>query len=152
MIDLVKRFFSKIPADNSEDAAPGKSHDLRVATTALFLEMARIDESFTNSEMDAILSILKNKYGLSAEHADALLTAADQELEQSLDLWQFAKLINENYSREEKEKIIEMLWQIVFVDEKLDKYENYMMHKVANLLRLSHNQLIAAKLKVLGKQ
>ena len=152
MIDLVKRFFSKVPMEDSSDNAESKSHDLRVATTALFLEMARIDESFTDAEMTAILSILKEKYGLSTELADALIKAADEELEQSLDLWQFAKLINENYTREEKEKIIEILWQIVFIDGKLDKYENYLMHKMANLLRLSHNQLIATKLKILGTQ
>ncbi|MDJ0828289.1 MAG: TerB family tellurite resistance protein [Desulfobacterales bacterium] len=152
MIDLVKRFFGKVPMDDSTDNAQSKPHDLRVATTALFLEMARIDESFSDAEMDTILAILKEKYGLSAEHTDALIQAADEELEESLDLWQFAKLINENYTRDEKEKIIEMLWQIVFVDGKLDKYENYLMHKMANLLRLSHNQLIAAKLKVLGTQ
>lgn len=48
-------------------------HDIRVATCALFLEIARIDESFTDSEMETILSILKEEYGLSQDHADALI-------------------------------------------------------------------------------
>ena len=96
-----------------------------------------------------VLAILKEKYGLSKEHADALIMEAERELNDSVDLWQFAKLINENYTRGEKMDIIETLWRIVYVDGKMDQYEHYLMNKMKNLLRLSHNQLIEAKLKVL---
>jgi uncharacterized tellurite resistance protein B-like protein len=124
-------------------------HDIHVATCALLVEIARIDEKFTDAEMETILSILKEKYGLSRDHADALIAEAEKELEKSVDLWQFAKRINENYSNEEKIEIIETLWRIVYVDGKMDRYEHYLMSKLQNLLRLSHEQLIAAKLKVL---
>ena len=149
MIDVVKRFFSKATAKIPEAANQTTAHDIRVATCALFVEIARIDEKFTEAEMDTILSILKERYGLSPELADALIAEAEREIEKSVDLWQFARLINENYSNEEKIEIIETLWRIVYVDGKMDQYEHYLMNKLQNLLRLSHDQLIAAKLKVL---
>ena len=149
MLDVVKRFFSKVTEDDSKVIDEQRKHDTRVATCALLVEMARIDETFTQAEMDAILSILKEKYGLSREHADALIAEADKALDESVDLWQFAKRINEYYSNEEKIEIIEILWRIVYVDGKMDKYEHYLMNKLATLLRLSHEQLIDAKLKVL---
>lgn len=149
MIDVVKRFFGKTTTEVSKGANQNTEHDIRVATCALFVEIARIDEKFTDAEMETILSILKEKYGLSQDHADALMAEAEKELEKSVDLWQFAKLINENYSNEEKIEIIETLWRIVYVDGKMDRYEHYLMNKLQNLLRLSHDQLIAAKLKVL---
>lgn len=149
MLDIVKRFFSKAAAEVSKNANQKTEHDLSVATCALFLEMARIDETFTQEEMDTILTILKEKYGLSQEHADALVAEADKELAESVDLWRFARLINENYTIDEKIEIIEILWQMVFVDGKMDRYEHYLMNKLKNLLRLSHDQLIDAKLKVL---
>jgi len=149
MIDSLKRFFSKTTMDDSGDANRKTEHDIRVATCALFLEMARIDKSFTEEETDMILSILKEKFGLSEAHADALLAAADAELKGSIDYWQFAREINENYSTDEKIEIVETLWRIVYVDGKMDKYEDYLIHKLSNLLRLSHNQLIDAKLKIL---
>jgi len=114
------------------------------------VEMARIDETFTEAEMNTIVSILKERYGLSPQHADALIAEAERELEKSVDLWQFSSLINKNYSNEEKIEIIETLWRIVYVDGKMDRYEHYLMNKLQNLLRLSHDQLIAAKLKVLN--
>jgi uncharacterized tellurite resistance protein B-like protein len=149
MLDILKRFFEKNAAGGADEAEPATEHDVRIATCALFLEMARIDETFSDAEMDAILSILDEKYGLSREHADALLVEADKELEKSVDLWQFARLINKHYSNDEKIEIIETLWRIVYVDGKMDKYEHYLMNKLQSLLRLSHDQLITAKLKVL---
>jgi uncharacterized tellurite resistance protein B-like protein len=149
MLDIVKRFFNKTTAEVTKDANQNTAHDIRIATCALFVEIARIDEKFTDAEMETILSILKEKYGLPHDHADALIAEAEKELEKSVDLWQFAKRINANYSNEEKIEIIETLWRIVYVDGKMDRYEHYLMNKLQNLLRLSHDQLIAAKLKVL---
>jgi uncharacterized tellurite resistance protein B-like protein len=148
MLDTLKRFFKKEDADASGTTPKDHAHKLRVATCALFLEMARIDEVFTAEEMETILSILKDKYGLAVEDADALVAEADRELDESVDLWQFARLINENYSVDEKIEIIETLWHMVFVDGKMDQHEHYLMNKLKNLLRLSQSQLIDAKLKV----
>ena len=149
MINAVKRFFEKVSTDKPDTVPQATSHDVRVATCALFLEMARIDETFTPEEMETLLQILKAKYGLLEQDADNLIAEADAELKSSVDLWQFARLINENYTNEEKIEIIETLWQIVFVDGKMDQHEHYLMNKLSKLLRLSHKQLIDAKLKVL---
>ena len=151
MLESLKRFFNQAKVEHSRIENQATEHDVRVATCALFVEMARIDEKFTQAEVDTILSILREKYGLSREHADALLAEADKELEASVDLWQFARLINENYSVDEKIEIIETLWQMVYVDGKMDRYEHYLMNKLKNLLRLSHDQLINAKLKILHR-
>jgi uncharacterized tellurite resistance protein B-like protein len=152
MIDMVKKFFGKLEPNKTGNDRDSQKHDLHVAVCALCIEMARIDNNFTKQELKTLLTILKQKYHLSTENAQALMAAADQALEQSVDLWQFAQLVNENYSIDEKLGIIEILWQIVFVDGKMDEHEHYLMNKLSTLLRLSHNQLIDTKLKVLHKE
>lgn len=149
MIDVIKRFFANNGQGNQADAGGDSAHDLQVATCALFLEIGRIDETFTQAELDTLLSILKEKYGLSQENADALIQEADRALENSVDYWQFANLIDKNYSVEERIGIVENLWRIVFVDGKMDQYEHYLMNKLGKLLRLTHEQLIDAKMRVL---
>jgi len=121
MLESLKRIFNKSKVETLKTEKQVSEHDVLVATCAIFVEMARIDEKFTPAEVDTIISILREKYGLSREHADALLAEADKELEESLDLWQFASLINKNYSVDEKIEIIETLWQMVFVDGKMQK-------------------------------
>ena len=125
------------------------SHDIRIATCALLLEMANIDGEFSDSERNRIISILKRDYQLSEKHALELIKASNKELDGSVDLWKFTNLINRNYPLEEKIQIIEMVWKIAYTDRKLDKYEDYLVHKLAKLLHLTHKQLIEAKLKVI---
>ncbi len=147
MIDLVKGLFAK--NRESADGTTGKtqSHDVRVAVCAIFLEMANIDHEFSETERESMTGLLKDRYGLSDKYVSELMGASQEELEGSIDLWKFTNLINQNYSTEEKIQVVEMVWQIVFADGKLDKHEDYLVHKLAKLLRLTHKQLIDAKLK-----
>ena len=149
MLDMVKRFFNRAESGGSGGNQTKSENDTHVAACALFLAMAQIDESASPEELDTIRSILNAKYGLSPEDAEALMAEAKQELAASIDYWDFAKTINDNYSTDEKLEIIEGLWQIVFADDHMNRYENYLMHKLSTILRLSHDQLIDAKLKVL---
>ena len=148
MINFVKRFFAKERTADPGNQGKGEHHDIRVAVCALFLEMANIDSEFSEPEREDIMSLLRSHYCLADEHIGELIEASNKELKDSIDLWQFTNLINQNYSREEKIQIIEMVWQIVYADGKLDKHEDYLVHKLTKLLRLTHKQLIDAKLKV----
>jgi uncharacterized tellurite resistance protein B-like protein len=148
MIDIVKKFFNKGAREFGVQEID-QTHDIRIATCALFLEMANIDGEFSELEKDHIIQILKENYNVTDEYVHELIEASDKELKGSIDLWQFTNLINQNYSLEEKIRIIEMVWKLAYADGLLDQHEDYLVHKLANLLRLSHKQLIDAKLKVL---
>ena len=95
-----------------------------------------------------IVAILKEEYEFSGETAAELMAASERELDDSVDLWQFARTINERYSADEKMRVMELVWKVVYADGHLDQHEDYLAHKVSRLLRLSHAQLIETKLKV----
>jgi uncharacterized tellurite resistance protein B-like protein len=63
--------------------------------------------------------------------------------------WDLSNPINENFSREEKLKIMEAAWKIIYADEKLDKYEDHYVHFLADPLRPRHADFIDAKLRIL---
>ncbi len=151
MIDLLKSIFAPAeqPSANEQGASP---HDIRVATCALFLEMANVDGEFSQQERAAIIALLENEYGLSDECARELAKEAEAEREGSIDLWQFTNLVNQNYSEAERMRILELVWSIVFADGRLAGHENYLMHKLAKLLRLTQQQMIATKLRVSKKR
>ena len=146
MIDLIK----KIIGNNKTDIKKSDtSKDINLATCALLLELAHIDGKFSKQERDDITQIFKTKYGMPEKEITKLIKSSESEIEKSIDLWQFTNLINQNYSLEEKLKVIETVWEVAYSDGKLEKHEDYLVHKIADLLRLSHKQLIDAKLKVL---
>ncbi len=147
MFNIVKQFLAKITEGQFADEK--MEHATLVAICALLVEVARTNGTCTQTEMEAILLILRETYGLSREDAEALVAEAQKKLNESVDLWQFAKVIDENYSIPQRIEIAETLWRIVYVDGKMDKYEHHLMTKFGKLLRLTHEQLIGAKLKVL---
>ncbi|MFH1488616.1 MAG: TerB family tellurite resistance protein [Pseudomonadota bacterium] len=149
MINIVKRFFSEHSKTVNEEGSADRGHDIQVATCALFLEMAHIDVEFSDSERENLVRTFNKEYHLSEETVSALMEEAQKELEGSLDLWQFTSLINQDFTPEEKMRVIEMVWKLAYIDGKLDSHEDYLMHKLANLLRLTHKQLIEAKMRVL---
>ena len=151
MLDSLKHFFDEV-VDKVDDLLGDNQHDTRIATCALFVELAHIDEEFNAEEQELILKILREKYILSKEHATDLLQEAKKELKESTDLWQFTRLINENYTYQEKIKVVELLWNLVFVDGKMDQYERYLIDKISNLLHIGHDELIDLKLKVIEEQ
>ncbi|MBW1997730.1 MAG: TerB family tellurite resistance protein [Deltaproteobacteria bacterium] len=153
MIHILRKLFDKGPDKQQKPAHNLQgTQELQLATCALFLEMARIDGEFSESEREHIIDTMKKVYQLSDREVQGLMEAAEQQLDDSIDLWQFTNTINQSLSLEEKKGIIETMWQVVYADEYLEKHEDYLMHKLANLLRLSHKQLIEAKLKAKGKK
>ncbi len=127
------------------------THKIQIATCAMLLEIANADNEFQNVEKNLIISILQYEFQLSDEETNELIKKTEDEINKSIDLWQFTNLINKNFNKEEKLKILENVWKVIYADGRLDQYEDYLVHKIANLLRLSHEQLIKTKLKVSEK-
>lgn len=146
MIDLFRRLLAKAEAPSSgEDAHKRRTF---VATCALLMEMAAIDGEFSGVEQDTILATLTASWGMDSDEAHAIMEAAKAELEQSVDLWRFARIINREYSEQEKLEVIEAVWRVIYADGRLDGHEDHLVHRLADLLRLSHNRLIEAKMRV----
>lgn len=147
MFNRIKSLLGSGPADEPVV----EKERIQVATCVLLLEMAHTDGEFHAMEAILIQDLLQRRFELSEVAAAELMDFAHREREQSLDLYQFAKQINENFSPGEKLEVMETLWRIVYADGVLDKYEDYLVRQLATLLRLSHRQMIDVKVRVLDE-
>lgn len=134
------------------DVGPGGGRDVHLAACAVFLEMAQIDNEFDERERDHIVGVFEQEFGLSSEDVIELRKSAAQQLARSKGYWTLTNAINRHYNNEEKYRLVELLWGLVYADGKMDEHENYLMHKLGKLLRLTHRDLIDAKLAVLHRQ
>ncbi len=148
MLSRLRDLFAPQEKRPEETAGPER---LRLATCVLMLEAARADEEFSDDERRHIIGTLETMYALSEREARELLDASRAARDESSDLWHFTRQINETCSNDEKVAIIEQVWRVVYTDGTLDGHEDYLMHILANLLNLTHPQLIDAKMKVLGE-
>jgi len=122
---------------------------VQIATCVILLEVAKYDNEFCSIEEETMKAILKKDFSISEEAIEDLMKVAEEQREESVDLWEFTNVINQHFSREEKLKMMEAAWKIIYVDEKLNKYEDHYVHVLASLLRLRHADLIDAKLRIL---
>jgi uncharacterized tellurite resistance protein B-like protein len=147
MIENIKKFFSEKIDTSDQKSQVSSERSVSIASCALLLEMAHADSEFSQSERDNIIAILQSSFDITEDNASELLNLADLERKESLDLWQFTNLINQNYSREEKIRVAETLWRVIYTDGKVDKHEEYLMRKLTFLLDLQHQDMIEAKFK-----
>ena len=61
---------------------------------------------------------------------------------------EFTRLLHEDLSHSEKNEIITMLWRVAFSDNNLDKYEDYVVRKIADLLYVPHRDMIRLRNEV----
>ena len=90
---------------------------------------------------------MRARFGLSADEADTLVRLAEEESSQATDYYQFTSLINRHFSAEQKEQVIEHLWEVAYADGRLDAHEEYLVRKVADLVHVPHATYVAAKLR-----
>lgn len=128
--------------------SPDREARVRTATCVLLLEAASADDEFSSQERAHILQTLRQRFALSEQEALDLMQAAEEMRTNSVDHFVFTRQINEHCSFTEKERIMEEVWRVIYVDGLLDAHEDYLAHKFGRLLNLNHPQLIKAKMKV----
>ena len=136
----------KIMGDSPPDESPVKQGDAHVALCVLMIEAAHIDGECSDEEMAHVIATLTDKCGVSKDDIDELVERAYQQREDSIDLFTFTRYINQNYSKAEKLQVMESVWRVIHMDGRLEGHEDHFAHKLANLLRLTHKELITAKI------
>jgi uncharacterized tellurite resistance protein B-like protein len=123
--------------------------DLPLATAALLVEMSRADHQQDDEERQLMLDVLGRHFGLPVPQAQQLLDDAEREAEHAVSLHEYTTLLNDSLDQAQKSRVLELLWQVAQADGRVDKYEEYLVRKVADLLYVPHGEFIRTKLGVL---
>ena len=149
MLDAIKSFFSATMEPESPEQEVAEP-DVRLAACALLIEIAHADDEFTEDESQHLLSAVRRQYGLDAGKAEKLLELAERARTDAVDLWQFTKLIKQNYSLGQKMVLVEVMWGLVYSDGELSSHEESLMRRVCHLLDLAPGYLAEARRKMEG--
>ena len=148
MLNQIKLFFDKHIALPAPDQVTEES--LHLACAALFVEMMYMDDNARSEEQEMIIKSVRDVFSLSVEEAKTLISLATQQRKQATDYYQFTSLINKGFTQEQKTTVIKKLWKIAYADGELDKYEENMVRKMADLLHVPHLEFIRTKIQVNG--
>jgi len=130
------------------DAVP----DQHLALAALLVEMMWADFRDSGSERQTVVRMLARCCGLDHEDAEVLLARGEQASNRSVSLFEHTRTLDIALSEQEKFAVIEALWEVAYADDMLDGKEDYLAHRLADLLHVRHSDLMRIKNQVIERK
>jgi uncharacterized tellurite resistance protein B-like protein len=121
-----------------------------LALASLLVEMARADFDEGQEEHNLIIDLLSGHFDLSSAEALELLNRARDANARAVCLFDFTRALHKSLDAQQKMDVIRLLWQVANADSRLDKYEDYLVRKVADLLYVSHADVVRIKHEVIA--
>ncbi|MBW2471316.1 MAG: TerB family tellurite resistance protein [Deltaproteobacteria bacterium] len=146
MLNFIRRTLLNKSQDLSAESF-GREERTRIAASVILLEAAHADNECTKEELEHVIETLRSDFKLSQEHAEDLVELAHHERKNAVDLFEFTNHINSEFSKAEKKAVLQAVWRIIHLDGQLEKHEDHFARKLTHLLRLTPDDMIAAKLQ-----
>jgi len=140
MFKLLKKFFKK------ESQEKETISDVNLAAAIILIEVSYSDFIIKDVEIEKIIKFFEKDLNLSKEKSIWLNNEAQKLHADTNCLRKYVKLINENYNKEEKMRLINIAWKIARADDEVDKYEEHRIRKISELLYLNHADFIKEKI------
>jgi len=148
MLKKIKEHISNLGNEPSEKADQ-KQKDTEIINNtcaALLIETALADKVFNEEELISMKQTLNKVYKVDEKNIEELINESKKKVSESTSLYEYTRLINDLCDYEDKIRLISNLWSIAFADKHLDKYEEYLIRKISDLLHVSHKDFIQQKL------
>ena len=149
MIRTFRRLFeSTVATAAGAEEAEAREHGYHVATAALLVEVMRADYDVRSEERDAVLRALEAAFGdLSPDETRDLLARAEERADDATSLYEFTQHVNRQLDHDQKAHVVELLWRVAYADGSLDKYEEHLVRRIADLIHVPHSVFIRMKHK-----
>ncbi|GAA0840970.1 TerB family tellurite resistance protein [Marinobacter szutsaonensis] len=146
MIERLKKLFA-VP--ESEPVKPD-AHQLAVAATALMVQLSRVDNDEDERELKAIVDCAVKAHQVTREEAEDILQDALTHAEDATSLYEFTGQINDHLDQDQKQALLESIWHVALADGRIDKYEEHLIRRMADLLHLNHREYMQARHRAEG--
>jgi len=148
MLKHIRKLFEP---SNKQGSTLKVDDPLQTAVSALLIEAALFDGHFDAREQTQILKLLRSRFSLTEEEATALFERAREWVDNPNNLHRFTKTAKDTLPHEERIELIEMLWEVVYADGKLDDFEANLLRRIGGLLYVSDQERGAARKRVLSR-
>ena len=143
ILEALKNLFE----DKSTLKETAEDEGLGIAAGVLMLEIARADDEIDDLEKEVVIEGVKNILHKTNHEINEIFNKVIAVVEESVSFFEFTSLINDSCSRKEKYDLLVILWKVAYADGQLDKYEEYYIRKIKDLLYLSQSDFIKAKIE-----
>ena len=93
-------------------------------------------------------AVLKSCFGLDDLTTVQLINDAAAADRSAVDLYHFTRQLNDVLDDEGRQRIVKMMWQVTYVDERVNEFESNIIWRAADLLGVSSRQRIELRQRV----
>ena len=123
-----------------------KNNNFLTKVCALLIHAAKIDENYTNKE-EVIIKKTLNELGVEDENISKTIEDAKIIEDNSNQILDFTREVK-NLPEQDKIKIVEALWSIIYSNKEADIYESNLMRRLAGLLYIDTKTMGDIKEKI----
>lgn len=135
MLSALRRFISDLSGNREEPADPAA--DERLAAAALLFHVVNIDGSVSDAEKARLRDVLMERFGLDEAATASLIAEARSADLEAVDLYGFTSILKARLDEQGRERIIAMMWEMVFADGAAHEFEDNVVWRAAELLGVS---------------
>ena len=146
MLAAIRQFFDRLTVDG--DRVDMGEEEVRLAVAALLYHVIAVDGVVTSAESAMLSELLERRFGLDPQSTLSLVAAAETADDEAVDLYHFTSLLKQRLEVADRERIIEMMWRLVFADGDMHEFEENVVWRVAELLAVPSDVRIRLKLAV----
>jgi uncharacterized tellurite resistance protein B-like protein len=151
MLKEIKDFFAELTGETKQQAHFGDD-DFRLAAAALLVHVATLDGELSAEAREKLRAVLKGPYGLDDAATEELIDAAIAADRDAVDFYHFTSLLNRTLDDEGRRRIVEMMWEVVYLDGRATEFEDNVMWRVSDLLNIPARDRIELRRRVAGEQ
>lgn len=137
MLGNIREFLEKAFAAGDREQPPEeRERALRIAIATLLVEMERADYVSDPAEAELLPRLLESHFSLERAEAEALAGEARARADEVVSLQEYTRLIHEKLRESDKHRFMEMLVRMAMADGRMDKHEQHLLSKIADLIYL----------------
>ena len=122
-----------------------KPKNLKLIALCLAFEVANADNDIDDREKDLILEKIRNTIDISVLSEKEIYEVIKEESDRRVSFYDIIHDINTNLDKEEKIKILRLLWEIAYADEVLDVDEEKIIRRSAEMLGIKPSIVLKTK-------
>ena len=149
MLDAFKRLMQRLSAPEEEAKLAGD--ELQLATAALLVHAAAVDGHVAAAERAVLKALMERHFALPPDEAEALVAEAEERERSAIDIYTFTRVLQGKLAQEDRQHIVELMWEIVAADGEVHPYESNLVWRAAELIGVSTRDRVTLRQQVFAR-
>jgi uncharacterized tellurite resistance protein B-like protein len=147
MFRSIKTFMSFFAGDEQSENQ-SRNTQCQLATAALLTRVATVHSEMSEARRTKLRAVLKSHFDLTDIAADQLIQESTEVDRTAVDIYHFTRQLLQFMNDEGRRRTVQMMWEVVYADGRVNEYEHNIIWRAADLLGVSTRQRVELRQRI----